>query len=281
MLAPIEERARALDRSVDHRDEVDPLALELEHAPTDAGDVEQVVDEPHHVIELPVHRGERARRRRLAVRLPRDQHVEPGAERRERVAQLVREDREELVLLLPRRSERGLRLLELRRPFAHALLEALVQLRERARLAEEICEHLDFVAEDLRVRGLREVVDRACAVARDDVLIVHVVRGQEEDRHLPEFLGALDRLRELEPAHPGHLDVEDDRRHVVLEEQLQRTIRRLRAEQAVRGILEDALEGVEVPRFVVDEEDVDGIVHRWSHTRSRESSWSVLTGLAM
>jgi hypothetical protein len=76
--------------------------------PRDARDVEKIVDQPHHVVELPVHRADDAGRVRRQVRQP-EQVVDAGAERRERIAQLVRQRRDEGVLLLVRLAERGLR----------------------------------------------------------------------------------------------------------------------------------------------------------------------------
>ena len=72
-------------------------APELHLVPADPGDVEQVVDEPDHVPELPLHHvaglGDGVG---VARRQP--HHLQAVADRGERVAQLVGEQREELVL---------------------------------------------------------------------------------------------------------------------------------------------------------------------------------------
>ena len=50
---------------------------------------------------------------------------------------------------------------------------------------------------------------------------------------------------------------------------------------------EHDLERVQIPRLVVDDENLDVLAHaispvqRYSHTRRSDSNWSVFTGLAM
>ena len=73
--------------------------LQLQHAPADPRDVEQVVDQPHHVVELAVHRRRACARPSARGRIRRSSRSQPRAQRRERVAQLVGEHRQELVLL--------------------------------------------------------------------------------------------------------------------------------------------------------------------------------------
>ena len=115
----------ALDQAVhrlhalrDHRVQVQPLALQHDLALADARDVEQFLDQPRHLpqlavgdVERPVHL--RVRRGGAA------HHLHRHLDRRQRVAQLVRHHREELVLA-------AVRLLQflLRR---HALLHLALQ----------------------------------------------------------------------------------------------------------------------------------------------------------
>ena len=72
------------------------LGSQLELVRRDPRDIEQVVDEPCQQRELAIADLEHPRRQRPIRRRLRE--VEQRAERRERVAELVREDREELVL---------------------------------------------------------------------------------------------------------------------------------------------------------------------------------------
>ena len=69
--------------------------------------MKQIVDEPHEVIHLPLHhRVELFDRRGVAADA---KQVKGVSQRRERVAQLVREHRDELVLALVDLSQRGFR----------------------------------------------------------------------------------------------------------------------------------------------------------------------------
>ena len=68
------------------------------------------------------------------------------------------------------------------------------------------------------IEGLHQVVDGAHVVAAEDVLCVLGDRGQEEDRDRARPLAVLDQLGGLEAVEPRHLDVEQDRRELVLEE---------------------------------------------------------------
>ena len=86
-------RHRVLDRSA----EVGSLSTQLDMAAGDAGDVEQVVDQARHMIDAALDRVARCDR----FPLPTADHVEDMdsiAQRRQRIAQLVREGRQKLVL---------------------------------------------------------------------------------------------------------------------------------------------------------------------------------------
>ena len=88
---------------------------QLDLAAADAGHVEQVVDQPHHLPQLPLHHVARLRQhRRVRRRRASRSDLERVADGRERVAQLVRERRQELVLAAVGLEQRLLRALELR-----------------------------------------------------------------------------------------------------------------------------------------------------------------------
>ena len=72
---------------------------ELHLVPADAGDVEQVVDQPDHVRELPVHHGTGLGDGVLVPRQP--HHLEAVAQGRQRVPQLVGEQRRNSSFLRP------------------------------------------------------------------------------------------------------------------------------------------------------------------------------------
>ena len=133
----------------------------------------------------------------LAQRLARAllREIEQRAQRRERVAQLVREDREELVLAMVGLGEllveagelelgRGLvRRFETARAAVSSSRSSGLQPRERLRALLEREQRLGLRAQDLRRERLEQEVDRAELVRAQDVLRLAFVRGHEDDRH--------------------------------------------------------------------------------------------------
>jgi hypothetical protein len=92
--ATLQGRLAQLERARDDVADVDALAAQLDLARGDPRDVEQVVDHPREVRDLALDHLPLAVGRRVAPR----HHLERGDDRRERIAQLVAEHREELVL---------------------------------------------------------------------------------------------------------------------------------------------------------------------------------------
>ncbi len=91
------QRAADLERLLEGLPQVHSLPLERELSAADPGDIEEVFDQPHQVHHLALDR--RLRRRRgvcVAARVPEDSHR--VADRRERIADLVRQHGEKLVL---------------------------------------------------------------------------------------------------------------------------------------------------------------------------------------
>jgi hypothetical protein len=86
-----------LGRLPDDLGEIAPLLVELELLPGDAGDVEQVVDQPRHVRDLAIDHVAGPRHGRLRRPEP-AQDVDGVADRGEGVAQLVGEDGQKFVL---------------------------------------------------------------------------------------------------------------------------------------------------------------------------------------
>ena len=98
LLARLDQRPRRLDRARHDRVDLDRLEAQADLAPRDARDVQQVVDQARELVDLPVDDVARPlqplrRRRRFARR-----RLGRVADRRQRVAQLVRQHRQELVL---------------------------------------------------------------------------------------------------------------------------------------------------------------------------------------
>ena len=128
------------------------------------------------------------------------------------------------------------------------------------RLLEQVDEHRDLGLQDLRDhRGLDEV-DRAQGIAAEDLLLVQVHGGEEDDRRALRALAGADHLRGLEAVHPRHVDVEEDDREVLLQEGAQRLAAGVRADHVLAQLAEDRLQREQLVRAVVDEEDVDLLV---------------------
>ena len=94
----LDHRPAGFDGAMDHGRQVLAFLPQLDLAAGDARDVQQIVHQPHHVQQLAVHH--------LAGPLPADRVVgghadqlQRGPDRRQRIAQLVGQDRQELVLL--------------------------------------------------------------------------------------------------------------------------------------------------------------------------------------
>ena len=97
MVRAVDGRARRLDRLVHDVDDVDALLPQRQLVGRDAADIEQIVDEPHHVLQLAGDDvvGLGLGRDRQAVLL---QNLDAGADGRQRIAQFVGERGQEFVL---------------------------------------------------------------------------------------------------------------------------------------------------------------------------------------
>ena len=137
------------------------------------------------------------------------QQIDGVADRPERVAQLVRQHAEEFILaavgFLRRLAFRALFRLH-RRLAAH-----LVELDEHAHLG----------LQDFGDDGREQEVDGARRVA---LRRMHVVDegGEENDGRMRRLAALADERGGLEPVHARHVDVEQDDREVVPQDQLER-----------------------------------------------------------
>jgi hypothetical protein len=132
--------------------------------------------------------------------------------------------------------------------------------RQLAALAMQLHEDRHLRPQHGGVDRLVQVVHGTGAVAGHHILILVVERGEEDDRHRRRLLPLLDQVRQLEPAHVGHADVEDEQPEVLGHQRQQRVVGAGGAHQAVAGIVEDRLEHLQVGGLVVDDEDVDAAV---------------------
>ncbi len=127
---------RRLDGAADDGGEIDALLAQVDLAARDARHFHEVVHEPDHVVDLPVHHVVHAARDGAVV-AGEPQDLQRVVNRRERRAQLVRERRQELVLapigflerlpaLLDRRTRR-----DVRRDVAEVADEPSLSVRQR------------------------------------------------------------------------------------------------------------------------------------------------------
>ena len=78
--------------------------------------------------------------------------------------------------------------------------------------------------------------------------------GEEENRHVLVPLACFDQLGEFEAIRARHLDVQDDRREIVVKDREQRLIGRLCADKAAATGSQYCFKSVEVPLFIIDEQ---------------------------
>jgi hypothetical protein len=188
-----------------------------------------------------------------------------GLQRLQRVAKLVRQDRQEVILLLVRlgellhlalhrfRLEAQPLFLELARVCATLLVPQL----ERALL--QLDEHLRLGAEQLFADRLDQEVERAELVSSQHLVLGPGQAGDEDDRGRPIARAAANEPRGLEAVHAGHRDIEQDQREVLLEQMTEGLDPRAGEHQAPAERLEGRLDGDQVGRIVIDDEDVSPV----------------------
>ncbi len=254
----IDGRPRRLDRPGDDRPDQHRLALQRDDAAGDPRHVEQVVDQVDQVLDLTL--DDVAGRRPLRFgQLLQAQQLHGGADRRQRIAQLVGQHRQELVLALGRFLEGAGRRLEGGRPLHDPRLELGVEALQRPRLAIEVGEHADLGPQDLGHHRHRHVVHRPALVAAQPVEVGEHHGGDEDDRRLLEPRVLADHRRQLVAVELRHAHVHQHDRDLGLEQVLQRLGGRARRDQRVAEIAEDRLVGQQLRRLIVDEQDVDAV----------------------
>ncbi len=232
LVAPgVDQRPAGFDGPSDDLGQIHPLPLQRDGPASDARDVQQVVDQPHEVLHLTL--DDLARLHALRVgQLLEPQQMHGGPNRRQRVPDLVRQHRQELVLapvgfpqrLFPIAEIRRDRL-ELRGPLGDALFELAIQPLELSRLAKQIHEDADLRPKNLRDDGNRHVVHGAAGVALEPVEFGQMDAGDEDDRRLLEPRVLAHHRRQLEPVELRHADIDQDHRHVGVEEMVERFAR--------------------------------------------------------
>ena len=107
MTLALEQRKCRLDRRIDHAVQRDDPLLEVEFALRDARDIEKIVQQPGHMLDLTLDHALRPFQL-LAAQPGRAQHLRGVADRRKGVAQFVRQGRQKHVLAPIRLAQRNL-----------------------------------------------------------------------------------------------------------------------------------------------------------------------------
>ena len=206
------------------------------------------------------------------------------ANRGQRVAQLVGQRREELVL-----PAAGF--LQLRGSLGDPRLESAVQPFELPRLAVQLDEDPDLRAQNLGHDRHRHVVDGAILIALQSIELGERDARDEDDGRLAEPRVLAHHRGQLESVELGHDDVDQDDRELGLEQVLERFAAGSRGHQRRIDAAQNRAVGQQLGRLIVDQQDADvvaqrrggvhvSILYRCSHMRNADSSCSVLTGLA-
>src|SRR5205823_3140797 len=139
-------------------------------------------------------------------------------------------------------------------------------------LPVKLHEDVDLGAEDVGMKGLEDVVDRAELVAAEDIRLAALHRGEEDDRRVARTFSFTDQRRRLEAVEIGHLHVEEDDRELAIEKVLERAIAAVGAHEVLTHLVEDRLERQKVVRLVVDQQYVDLLFGGFHHRPGLHSS---------
>ena len=96
-----------------------------------------------------------------------------------------------------------------------------VYLFEIALLSIELRKNPNLRAEKDRIYGFCNIIHRAPLVALDNLLIVIVIDGQKDDRHVGGLLSRLDHLGQLKSCHSWHANIENEESKFVSEQREQ------------------------------------------------------------
>ena len=142
---------------------------------------------------------------------------------------------------------------------------------DRFALSKELHEHADLGAQNLGMKRLEDVVDRAELVAAEHTGLVPAHRGQKNDRRVMRFVALANQAGGLESVQIGHLHVEQDHRKFTLQQRPQRLATRLSLDKVLVHVGQDRLQSEQV-RALIDQKNIDAFVsHGVSATRQRSA----------
>ena len=133
------------------------------------------------------------------------------------------------------------------------------------RLPEQLHEDIDFVAEDLRLVRLEDVVDRAELVAAEDVSLAAAERRQKDDGCAARFVALANQRRRFEAIEVRHLHIEQDDCELALEQRTQRGAAGIGTHEVQIHIGQDRFEREQIAGLVVDQKDVHLLLGDSSH----------------
>jgi hypothetical protein len=182
-----------LQAALQHRGKVERPLAQLDLALRDARDVEQVIDEPYQVVDLPLHNAHQPLDLGVAAALE-PQHLQGGPQRGKRVAQLVTQHGQEYVL-----AAVGL---------AQGLFRPL-----QGQLGA------DAGQGDGEVEGLGEVVVGAQLKGLDHVGAV-AAGGDHDDGQVDQRIDTAEAPEDIQAGHARHHDVQQHQVEAVPAEKL-------------------------------------------------------------
>ena len=144
--------------------------------------------------------------------------------------------------------------------FLFSFAENLRLTLEQSRVAAEFHEHGDLGAQDLRYDGLEQKIHRAKIVTAEQMLLVFV-GGEEQDWSVAGTLSRPDELRGLKSVHVRHFHVEENGGKVLFEQMAQRFHAGVGNYQVLSETVERSLQGDEVLRRIIDQEDFSPFIH--------------------
>src|ERR1700686_1825780 len=211
-------RFHGLDRARDDGRQLNPLAMDSNLATSDARHIEQIVHQFRQMSELPLN--DLACPNELHRRQLRIAHQLHGiVDRRQWIAQLVRQHRQELIFMAIGLAQCAIEPFELaglfdlqgrirlRKPGV-GFSQAAIELPQLPSLAVQLDQHRDLAAQDFRYHRNSHVVDRPEFVTLQPVEFADMHTGDENDRRLFVARVLVNQRCSLEAVHSRHIHVE-------------------------------------------------------------------------
>ena len=141
-------------------------------------------------------------------------------------------------------------------PLGHPLLQFGVEAFQLTGLAVQIDEDLDLGAQQFRYHGNRHIVDAAQLVAPQLIRMRHQHGRDENDGRRLKTRTLADHLGKLETVEVRHAHVDQDQRHLLLEEHLEGLARGGRFDEILADLRQNGLVAQQLRLVVVDQQDI-------------------------